>query len=121
MKKIDIINIKKDNPTVDIAMFYLKEAILENTAMGLEVLKVIHGYGSSGKGGGIKKEARRLLKHYEKTGLVKKVVPGELWNSFKSKELGLDIPELSLNLDGENSNMGMTIVILNQEKVVWDL
>jgi len=45
-------------------------------------VKVIHGYGSSGKGGAIRSAIREQLAQWQREGKVLKVVPGENWSIF---------------------------------------
>ncbi|MBQ7307612.1 MAG: hypothetical protein IJW82_03695, partial [Clostridia bacterium] len=60
-EKIKTINIKQDSPPADIAVFNLSKEIIYAKKTGIEVLKVIHGYGSHGKGGEIKKMVKKYL------------------------------------------------------------
>ena len=112
--KVKLINIKEDMPPVDIAIFILEREIKLSKLEGYVVLKVIHGYGSHGAGGSIKKAVRVFLKGQKRLGLIKNYIPGEGWSSYKVVPLGLlqDAPELLLNLDSESFNLGMTIVVL---------
>ena len=61
--KIKTVNIKEDFPPCDVAVFNLYKAIFENERMGFEVLKIVHGYGSHGKGGEIKKAVKDNLSY----------------------------------------------------------
>lgn len=112
--KILKIDIKEGMPPVDVAIFNLDREIELGKLSGIKVIKVIHGYGSHGKGGAIKVEARAYLKKQKKAGKIKNYIGGEGWSTYKVKELDLleIAPELLLNLDGESFNPGMTIVLL---------
>ena len=112
--KVIKLDIKEYLPPTDVAIFYLEKEILLAKLEGVKVIKVVHGYGSSGKGGSIKIAAREFLKKQKRLGKIKDYVPGEAWGSHKVKPMGLleDAPELLLNLDGESFNQGITIVIL---------
>ena len=114
MKKVKLIDIKKDFPPVDIAIYELEKEIKLSKLEGVKVLKVIHGYGSSGKGGLIKKAVRQFLKDAKRNKIITDYVAGEGWSSYKVLPLNLleDAPELLLNLDNESFNLGITIVIL---------
>ena len=111
VKKIDI---KEGMPPVDIAIYELEKEIKLAKLEGIKVLKVVHGYGSHGKGGSIKKAVRQFVKVQKRLGLISDYVAGEGWSSSKVKPMGLleDAPELLLNLDGERFNLGVTIIIL---------
>ncbi len=58
MKHIREINLEWDYPTADEALRRLKGELQAAKAMRAPVLKVIHGYGSSGKGGRIRTVCR---------------------------------------------------------------
>ena len=49
-----VVNIKKDNPNADYALFLIDEEIRYSKATGNRVILIIHGYGSHGQGGVIK-------------------------------------------------------------------
>ena len=112
--KVIKIDIKEYLPPTDVAIFYLEKEILLAKLEGVKVIKVVHGYGSSGKGGSIKIAAREFLKQQKRQGKIKDYVAGEAWGSHKVKPMGLleDAPELLLNFDGESFNQGVTIIIL---------
>lgn len=52
---IHTVNLKKDYPNSDYAIFLLEEIIIDVKRMYKEILIVIHGYGSHGKRGGDKR------------------------------------------------------------------
>jgi hypothetical protein len=112
--KVKRIDIKEGMPPVDVAMFYLQTEMNLSKKEGFKVLKVVHGYGSHGKGGSIKLAVRQFLKEAKRKGVITDYVPGEGWSSNKVLKMGLleDAPELLLNLDGESYNLGVTIIIL---------
>lgn len=57
MREIDLHNL-----TVDEAMKFMKECMSQEWKKNNKFIKVIHGYGSGGKGGKIKKAVREFLK-----------------------------------------------------------
>ena len=52
------VNIKYDMPTADLAVRRATYAIENGRTLGASAVKLIHGYGSSGKGGKIRLEVR---------------------------------------------------------------
>ena len=46
------------------------------------MVKVIHGYGSTGKGGAIRTAIREQMAEWQRAGKVLRVVPGENWSIF---------------------------------------
>ena len=55
------INIKSDKPTVSDAIKRITYNIKTAQTLGMAAIKIIHGYGASGKGGAIRTEARKYL------------------------------------------------------------
>jgi hypothetical protein len=114
IKKVIKLDIKEGMPPVDVAIYNLEREIMYAKLEGAKVIKVVHGYGSRGRGGSIKIATKEFLNKQKKAGIIKDFVPGEGWGSHKVKPMGLlkEAPELLLNLDGESFNLGVTIVIL---------
>ncbi|MEG0661723.1 MAG: hypothetical protein RR472_00440, partial [Anaerovoracaceae bacterium] len=72
---------------------------------------VIHGYGSTGEGGAIKKAAKAKLKEPSLRGIVRDVAPGEAWQ--EKKKLFLDVcPQLKEFNRYVDGNKGLTVVLL---------
>ena len=78
------INIKQDMPTVSEAMRYLQDSIERKKREKVDVLLIVHGYGSSGKGGSICTKSRQWLKAQERAKAVKQVIFGEDFTIFNS-------------------------------------
>ena len=79
------VNIKEEMPTVEEAMLYLKSSIDHCKRNGYRCVLIIHGYGSTGKGGAICDKARQWLKAQERNGKVKAVVYGEEFTIFNDR------------------------------------
>lgn len=117
--KIKTINIKEDFPPCDVAVFKLYEAIFLNTKMGFEVLKIVHGHGSHGKGGEIKRAVKDYLIEAERKKEIQFFVMGENWSTKNEKVKYLEnkYPELILDEDIKNINSGITVILLNKNKI----
>jgi hypothetical protein len=76
------------------------------------VVKIIHGYGSSGKGGAIRSAIREQTAEWQRDGKVLKVVLGENWSIFDadSQDLRQRYAFLSKDEDLDRGNAGMTLV-----------
>lgn len=115
-RKILEVNIKEGMPYVQeaIARFniYFKDAL----RMRLPVLKVVHGYGSSGKGGRIRRELHKHLENLKNSGQVKLFVPGERWDIFDpdAREVIDACGKLRSDTDLGRYNMGITIVLIEK-------
>ena len=96
MNKYKEINLEEGMPTVDEAMSYLKMSVTLCKQNKIGCLAVIHGYGSSGKGGVIRVKARQWLNAQVRNGTVKAVINGEDFNvlNFKALELKNKYKEL---------------------------
>jgi len=108
------VDIKSDLPTVDVAIKRITYNIRNASAFGASVIKLIHGYGSSGKGGAICTEARKYLANQKKRGLIKDFIPGEdlsIFNESTQKAL-LICDDLRRDSDIERHNNGVTFVVV---------
>ena len=91
------------------ALEYIKQVIANNKKM---CLYIIHGYGSSGKGGVIRQKVRSYLNAQWKNGKIKAVIYGEDFNvvNFKALELKNKCKNLEPLL--KVCNHGVTVVEL---------
>ncbi|MBP3312246.1 MAG: hypothetical protein J6L72_08445 [Butyricicoccus sp.] len=114
MKTYRIINLEDGMPTVADAMTALGREIRLAKRHGLAAVKLIHGFGSTGKGGKIRVAARRELEALQKRGYVKGVIPGEKLSIFDedTRRAFARCPELRRDPDLERHNNGVTIVLL---------
>jgi len=82
--------------------------------MGVSAIKLIHGYGSTGKGGGIRTETRKYLDRLKSRGEIKDFVTGEQFSIFDegTRKAFLVCDALRKDSDLERHNNGITIVIL---------
>lgn len=113
--KIKTINIKQDFPPADVAVAYMEMEIesLKNTEV--LALKVVHGYGSHGKGGEIKKQVHLKLKELKKFGKIRDYIPAEQFGYFARQDqyIRQHVSDLLIDIDLKNYNSGITIVLLN--------
>ena len=110
--KFKEINIKDGMPTVSTALNNLKEIITNLKMNKYECILVIHGYGSTGKGGAICLKVRQWLKAQERKGAVKTVIFGEDFNIFNFKALELKNKYKELETLTKVCNNGVTVVEL---------
>ena len=107
MKKV---NIKDDMPTSETALNRLQKEISSARNSGYKAIKVVHGYGSSGRGGVIKNEVHRFL---DRCDSVSDWIPGEEFSADFSETLYLlkKFPFLENDKDFRRCNRGISIVI----------
>lgn len=81
---------------------------------GIRVLKVVHGYGSTGAGGVLCTGIRRSLRLRIKEGKALRMVPGERFSSdaLEARELLQRYPALRRDRDFNRGNPGITLVEL---------
>ena len=105
------VNIKDDMPLAETAIERLQSEITKATKNGTRALKIVHGYGSSGRGGIIKQEVHRYL-----MGCADIVgwIPGEEFSAEFSETLDLlkSRPYLESDSDFRRRNKGVTIIVL---------
>ena len=89
MKGLKEIDLEYGMPTVDEAMAYLKSVVDGAKSSGTKCLYIIHGYGSSGKGGAIRTKARQWLNAQVRNGKIKVVINGEDFEIYNFKALEL--------------------------------
>ena len=106
------VNIKQDMPLVADAMRYLQDSIVKLNRDKCQCVLIIHGYGSTGKGGAICEKARQWLKAQERNGKVKTVIFGEDFTLFNFKALELKNKYQELEQLMRVCNNGVTVVEL---------
>lgn len=108
------INLKEFSPTVDYALATVEIEIENSKSQGVTILKVLHGYGSHGKGGSILIELRRLLERMKKQGQIYDYFGGDIWNLFNERALFALNRDKSIAKDEDlnKSNPGITIIVL---------
>ena len=94
------------------ALARLERDLREAQACGAKVVRFIHGYGSSGRGGKIRDAVRRELGRKLARGEVKTVIPGENYSSTTNsgRDLLSRFKELKTTERSDSLNPGLTIV-----------
>jgi hypothetical protein len=111
MAKVKEINLEYGSPTVDAAVRNMVSQLGTCKGQGFKAVILVHGYGSSGMGGGIKIAVRNKLREPSLSGIIRTCCGGENWYEKKRELLGLCQPlsEYQRKIDG---NQGVTVVIL---------
>lgn len=112
------INIKDDHPPVDIAVSRALSEIECSALQKEPFLKIIHGYGSGGTGGEIKKQLHLELNNLKKSKKIFDYIKGEAFHSkHPLYENAIKVsPELVLDPDLVNLNSGITLIIIDKLK-----
>lgn len=115
-KQIYTINIEEGLPDVDAALRILEYQFASAAAIGERVVKVIHGYGSTGRGcGRLRTAARRWGRNNARVGLS---IKGEEFSIFdaNSRYLIEKFPHVAKDPDLGNANPGITLFFINAKK-----
>ena len=114
MSAIRTFNAEAGLPTLDDARRLVIEEIKRAKREGVKVLKVIHGYGSSGKGGALFVGLRKSFGLRKKEAVIRDYVAGEDFSIFDATTLDLleAVPELRGDPDLNATNEGITILWL---------
>ena len=114
MSAIRTFNVEAGLPTLDEARRLVIEEIRRAKREGVKVLKVIHGYGSSGKGGELCIGLRKSFGRRKKEGVIRDFVAGEDFSIFDETVLDLlaAVPELRGDPDLNATNEGITVLWL---------
>ena len=114
MSSLAVVNLEEGFPSRDEAVRRLGAAIARARQKQIRVLKVIHGYGSSGVGGILRPVVRNFLRQAKEKGEISLFVNGESFSSFdsRSKELVGQAAQLLLDKDLGRGNRGITFVLL---------
>lgn len=108
------INLEAGYPSVDDARRRLISEMQSARARGVKVLKVVHGWGSSGEGGKLGPAIRKSLRLRVKEGKASFVLAGERFSSDtnEGRELVKRHPALRNDRDYNRANPGITLVEL---------
>jgi hypothetical protein len=109
-----IVNLKSDMPQVHEALQRLDRELAVAHQEKAKLLKLIHGYGSTGAGGDIRIAVQKRLLEMAQNGQIRGCIFGENWS--KSDDAAWKLlqshPELKSDSDLGRRNRGITIVLL---------
>ena len=110
--RVITVNLEEGLPTVEQALSRLDTALLRARDSGVTLLRLIHGYGSSGVGGRLREAVRIQLNYLRRSGRVRLVVPGEEYASrtAETKRLMKRYPVLMRCERTDSRNPGITFV-----------
>jgi hypothetical protein len=111
---LKLVNLEEDHPTVDNGLLRLDRALASARQERITLLKLIHGYGSSGVGGQLRTEVWKVLDRYKRAGTIREFIPGEQFRVSDESAWALlkRFPELKRDRDWGRGNRGITLVVL---------
>jgi hypothetical protein len=108
------ISLKDDMPLVHEALQRLDHELARARQERITLLKLVHGYGSTGVGGDIRIAVQKRLLEMVESGQIRGCIFGENWS--KSEEVAWKLlqshPDLKQDSDLGRRNKGITIVLL---------
>jgi hypothetical protein len=111
---IKTINLKSDMPQVREALQRMHRELSLARQEKINLLKLVHGYGSSGEGGDIRIAVQKQLVELRQSGGIRYCIFGENWS--QSDEATWKLMQLHSELKGDadlgRRNRGITIVVL---------
>lgn len=117
-QQIRQINLEDGMPTVAQAIARLQLEVRLARRQDIWILKIIHGFGSTGTGGKIRIAVRKELPTLQRRGQIKFFVPGEKLTIFEedTRKLLQICPAFRRDRDIDRHNNGITVVVLKTGK-----
>ena len=114
MENIPTVNLEEGMPLVDEAIVRLRIGLQEMRAGQIRTVKLIHGYGSTGRGGKICIGVRTELAAMKRKKLIRDFIPGEDFGPTDAATRSLTDQNRTVTRDADfgRMNHGITIVIL---------
>lgn len=112
--RIRTVNLKEGMRGIDDGLVRLQCELERARSSGATVLKVIHGWGSSGKGGSLKGACHAQLAREMRAFRIRDFIPGEAYSDHhpRARELARRHPDLKGTWRSDTLNYGMTLVEL---------
>lgn len=109
-----IVNLESGRPVAEIAVNKMTEVLEDARRNGITIVTLIHGYGSSGKGGVIRSECRKTLDYMRSKGTIEDYIVGEEFykRSGRVKYLLRKYPQLEQDRNLNRNNRGITLVVI---------
>jgi len=106
------VNLERGLPTVDEALAKLDREIGSARMRGVRLIRVIHGWGSSGTGGKIKPAVLRWLETHRRAGKIRGFVAGDDYSedTNRGRAILAAYPSLRSSLRTDRGNPGITFV-----------
>lgn len=110
--KFEVVNLKDLVLSVEDVEAHMEIIIESARANGIHAIKLIHGYGSHGKGGVISVELKRLLPIFLKRRMISEYLLGHEWDisNAKCQKFLTAHPDAASDIDLLRRNPGITII-----------
>ena len=109
------LNLKEDGASVEYALAITEIEIESAKLEGEIAIKLLHGYGSHGRGGAILISLKKKLREWKKAGFIVDYFGGDCWNIFDKKTMKILEKDKTIYNDEDinKANPGITIVQIN--------
>jgi hypothetical protein len=109
-----VVRLKDGMPLVRDALVRVERELALARSGNVAVIKFVHGYGSTGRGGDIRIAVQKELVMQLSRGELRHVIFGEDWriSSEPTWELLKTMPQLKSDADLGRRNKGITVVVL---------
>ena len=113
-QKLRVADLEHGMPVVEDALARMRLELDTARSLGARAVKLIHGYGSSGRGGAIKKAVHLKLAEMKRNGQIADFVPGENFDPTdeRARRLLEKLPDMKNDRDYARGNDGITLVVL---------
>lgn len=114
------LNLKEYDPSVEQAIALVELEIQRSIKEGYYAIKIIHGYGSHGVGGVIKKELQKWKIKAKSRGLILEYVKGENWSDSNPtvQKIKKICPEVLGDFEPFTTNPGISVVLINKPEKI---
>ena len=108
------VNLKRAKPSVGEAIGHLDREIASARMKGIRLIRLVHGWGSSGEGGAIRAAVASHLSSLLRNRKVASFTPGEDYSEYTNagRRLMAKYPSLRSSLRKDRENPGITFVEL---------
>ena len=112
-RAIKAVDLKSDRPQVYEALQRLERELARARKENRPLLKLIHGYGSTGAGGDIRLAVQKRLLEMNQNGQIRSCIFGENWSKSDDQtwQLLQTNPDLKHDPDLGRRNRGITVVL----------
>jgi len=109
-----LVNLELGMPTTHEALVRLSAELDAARREGCTMLKLVHGYGSSGAGGDIRIAVQKRLYEMAQSGQIRACIYGENWSKADDQTWKLLASHAELKQDSDlgRGNRGITIVLI---------
>lgn len=113
-ERLRTVNIKDGMPLVEQGLIQLETELTRAMQSRVEVVRVIHGYGSTGRGGTLRDACRAYLNRLLKAGQITSYLPGEEYSEATNagRKLMSRCPDLHSSERSDRLNPGITFAEL---------